>query len=105
MARQELKVTMNNGKEYIVKVTPRVEVNVELHFKIGLPSIQNDPHAEHVYYLGWAAMVVAKMYHSDFDAFLDELDDVDPIVEEEDPSDDGIDNPSIETRPSEQLSS
>lgn len=100
MSRQELKVTMADGKEYVVKVTPRVEVEIEKHFGIGLGTLQTDPHAEHVYYMGWSAMHVAKMYHNDFDTFLDDLEDVEPIKHEEDPNDDGVDNPLVTDQPS-----
>lgn len=102
MSRQKIKVIFADGKETEAKITPRAEVMFEQHYEVGLPSLENNPHAEYVYYLAWCSCVDSKMYHENFDTFLDSLEDVEML---EDPKDDGIDDPTSKDLPSEPLSS
>lgn len=79
MPRQRLKITYDDGRVVEAKVTPKVEVAVEKHFNIGLAAIQDDMHAEYLYYMGWAAVHHGGMEGDNFEKFLDKLEDVDLV--------------------------
>jgi len=80
----------NDGSKYEVKVTPKVEVAVEKHYKKGLKSLNDDAHAEHLYHMAWIALNYSGMLVNSpqsFDDFLNDLEDVEVITPEEDGED------------------
>jgi len=91
MARQKLKIIMENGDEFEVKVTPKVEVAVEKYFKIGMQSMGGDAHAEHLYYMAYIALHYMGKESRSFADFMNELEDVDVIKAT--PEDDDANDP------------
>jgi hypothetical protein len=65
--------------EVEVNVGPRAEVALERQYEI---AASDATHNEHVYYLAWAALHFAGLEPSEFDAFLDSIEDVNPVEEE-----------------------
>ena len=83
MARQRIKITYDDGKETIVKVTPKVEVQVEAHYGEGLGELGKQGRAENVYRLAWIASKAAGDFtFKDFDDFLEHLEDVEMLANE-----------------------
>lgn len=72
----KLKVTFVDGREEIVPAGPRAQVDLERHFKI---SVAEANKIEHVYYLAWTALTLQGKESKEFDAWLDDISDVDPI--------------------------
>lgn len=72
----------------VVPVTPRVAVNFERQFKIGLAkAFATEQRLEHMYYLGWEAMKAAGHVVKPFEGFLDSItrvefaeDDASPLA-------------------------
>ncbi len=79
MPRQKLKITFENGEEFEVKVTPKVEVAVEKYFKVGMQSMGSDAHAEHLYYMAYVALHHTGKENRSFEDFMNDLEDVDVV--------------------------
>ncbi len=90
MSRVKIKIEFTDGNKYEVKVTPKVEVAVEKHYKKGLKSLNDDAHAEHLYHMAWIALNYSGMSpdHDTFDMFLDRLEDVEVISPDENEGED-----------------
>ena len=70
---KRLTVTYQDGREVLVKASPRAQVMAERHFGRSLTDADK---VEEMFYLGWCAMTVAGIEHGDFESFLDRIDDV-----------------------------
>jgi hypothetical protein len=84
MALLKMKVAYADGRESVVVVTPRAQVETERHFK-GTDEAGNQRIASH-YYLAWASLFYTKQETNDFEAFLDvvaDVEEIDPKVEDE----------------------
>lgn len=61
----------------VVPITPRVAVNFERHFKVGLSkAFSTEERLEHMYWLGWEALRVSGRVVKPFEVFLDEVQQV-----------------------------
>jgi hypothetical protein len=68
-------VTKDGSRSY--PCTPKVQVDFERQFKIGIAkAFQEDQKVEHVYWLAWASQRAAGDVVKPFDAWLDEIVDV-----------------------------
>lgn len=81
MARQRIKLTMQNGDVHELVITPKVEVTIERELGVSAQAMQEDMHAEHLYRI---AFLTAKFAHKvkpdmTFDEFLDDLVDLDQL--------------------------
>jgi hypothetical protein len=72
----KLKVTYLDGRQVEVNAGPAAEVAVERKFAIAFSEISR---SEEFYYLAHAALFKAGKEPADFDAWLDLIEDVDPI--------------------------
>lgn len=79
MASQRLKVGYTDGREVEVIVRPKAMVEVERYYKVNLAS-EGDRRLEHLYYLGWAALHYSGKESNDFEAFLNEVSEVEDIT-------------------------
>jgi hypothetical protein len=79
MPRQKLKVVYLDGKEIEAKITPRAEVATERFFERGMAKLQDDAHAEHLYYLAWAALHYADKEPRAFEHFLSDIEDIEMV--------------------------
>lgn len=76
-----LTITMVDQEPATFRVTPKVQVEFERHFKVAIAgAFVNDPHVEHLYWLGHASMRSAGMVVKPFDGWLDGLESVKPEV-------------------------
>ena len=92
MISARAKITKSDGAVASYPVTPKVIVEFERHFKVGLQAaFLNDQHMEHTFWLGWKAEHLAGVVVKPFDSWLDEIID----VQLEDP---GADRPFGGTR-------
>lgn len=83
MAAKKVKITYQDERpEEIVKVLPRAQVMTEQHFN-GMNS--ENMHAIG-FHLGWAALNSLKKTTLDFETWLDQIEDVEVIDEEPDPT-------------------
>jgi hypothetical protein len=68
-------VTADGAQTYTV--TPKVQVDFERHFKTGIAkAFQEDLRVEQLYWLAWAATRAAGTVVKPFDAWLEEIIDV-----------------------------
>jgi hypothetical protein len=75
-----MKVSYNDGTDVVVRVSPKVQVQFERHFKKSMFDYGLSPLQEENFYLAWLALRDAgKDCPDDFEAFLDLIDDVDPV--------------------------
>lgn len=77
MAAKKLKITYADGREAIVKVTPRAQVDTERHIggdwaRMGILS---------AYYMGWSALRKLDSETPDFETWLDQVDDAEEVDE------------------------
>lgn len=81
-----MKVTMIGGEPVIVKVTPKVQVAAERHFKMAFTKLfaEDGISMEGVYWVAWKSMHAAGHVVKTFDLWLDELDSVETVSEESD---------------------
>jgi ribulose bisphosphate carboxylase small subunit len=78
----KLAVVTTAGELGEFTVTPKVQVEFERHFKIGVgKAFQQEQRVEHMYWLAWKAVHAAGHSVKPFDSWLDEVVDV-QIVEE-----------------------
>lgn len=91
MIALKLTVVTADGSESFA-VTPKVQVEFERQYKIGIArAFQDELKVEHIYWLAWKAMHYAGRVVKPFDSWLDEVVD----VQMEDP---GADRPFGGTR-------
>ena len=80
----QLNISKTDGTEQLVPVRPRTQVAYERHFKTQL---SNDIGMEQLYWLAWhSAGVVSK-----FDNWLDDVDGVTAVVDDDGEGDDPLD--------------
>lgn len=79
-AMSKIKVTYLDGRVEIVLAGPRAQVDLERHFKISLGEANK---LEHVYYLAWTALHLAGKEPREFDVWLDDLAEIDPLGDED----------------------
>jgi hypothetical protein len=79
-----LTVTMTGNDPVAVKVSPKVQVAAERHFKMPFARLfgEGNVSMEAVYWVGWKAMHAEGHVVKTFDIWLDELDSVDFVPEE-----------------------
>jgi hypothetical protein len=82
-----LGIIFNDGRTVTVTVPPAVQVAFERHYKVGIPSLENGLHLEHLYWLAFETLRKRGDATSDFDVWLDsvasltaEEGDTDPTV-------------------------
>ena len=63
-----------------VRITPKVQVMVEHHFDTSIVDLGR---VEHVYFMGWAALKAAGKDPGEFDAFLEQIEDVERVEAQE----------------------
>lgn len=74
----KLKVTYNDRREVLVLATPRAQVESERHFRgQGLTEINQ---VEAGYYLAWASLHYAGKEAADFEAWLNEISEVEQVA-------------------------
>jgi hypothetical protein len=84
---KKLTVTFTDGRDPVeTKITPRAQVTAERHFSCSIAAMD---HAEQIYYMVWASLHYSAREPRDFDSFLDVLNDIEPVKEDEQ-SDDPI---------------
>lgn len=76
--------TETGTKEY--PVTPRVEVDFERHWNVGIGKAFNDMRKEHVFHLAWLAVKASGETVKPFDGWLDTILSADILVEQDRPS-------------------
>jgi len=74
-----MKVTYNDGVEVVVRVTPKVQVQFERHFKRSMFDYGMAPLQEENFYIAWLAVTDAGKCSQEFEEWLDLIDDVDPV--------------------------
>lgn len=73
----KLAVVTTAGELGQFTVTPKVQVEFERHFKIGVgKAFQQEQRVEHMYWLAWKAVHAAGLNPKPFDSWLDEVVDV-----------------------------
>lgn len=87
MISMKVDVVTNTGTSRVA-ITPKVQVDFERHYKCGIAqAFGDDMRIEHVYYLAWKASVYAGQTTAQFDAWLDEVLDVEMVEDESGPLD------------------
>jgi ribulose bisphosphate carboxylase small subunit len=72
-----LRVVTSDGELGEFAVTPKVQVEFERHFKIGVgKAFQQEQRVEHMYWLAWKAVHAAGHAVKPFDSWLDDIVDV-----------------------------
>ncbi len=74
-----MKVIYNDGKETVVRVAPKAQVQFEQHFGRSMFDYGMSPTQEQNFYLAWLSLRVAGKDAPEFDEWLDLIDDVDPV--------------------------
>lgn len=73
----KLRVVTTEGELGEFVVTPKVQVEFERHFKIGVgKAFQQEQRVEHMYWLAWKAVHAAGHNVKPFDSWLDAVVDV-----------------------------
>lgn len=79
-------VTTVDGHTGTYRVTPRVQIDFERHFKMPIITAFSDaPAMEHLFWLGWKAAAVAGGTHDTFEGWLDTVEQVVPTGVDSDP--------------------
>lgn len=90
MIQLSIEVSTADGTTGSYRVTPRVQIDFERHFKMSIIAAFADaPAMEHLYWLGWRAMSVAGQTSDDFEAWLDAVRTVTPSGVESSPLTEG----------------
>lgn len=76
MAARVVKVTYQDGREETEKVYPRAQVMAEEHFG----GIKDGNAISFTYYLGWAALNIAKKETLDYETWLNKIEDVEDVT-------------------------
>ena len=78
----KLTVTMTGEPPVVVAVTPRVILDFEREFKVGLVgAMSNEMRLEQMFWLGWKSMHRAGHVVRPFDAWCEDLEDIELQVE------------------------
>ena len=67
----QLGIIYADGRTVTVTVPPAVQVAFERHFRVGIPTLENGLHLEHLYWLAWETLRKRGDAKSDFDVWLD----------------------------------
>lgn len=77
MISMKLDVVMRDGNTVPVMIGPKVQVEFEREFAMGIAkAFGEDMRMEHVYWLAWRAMRHVQKTSLDFDGWLDQVADV-----------------------------
>ena len=88
MHNLHLKITMADGRVIIAPATPRVIVNFERHFKTSMvKAMTEDQKLEHQLFIGWEACKAAGEVVKLFDTWLDEVQAVEFVWDNDTPKD------------------
>lgn len=79
MASKKVKVTYNDGRVEIVKVSPRANVMTEEYCN----GLRQERGILATYYMGWAGLNCAGRESLDFETWLNQIDDVEDAEDEE----------------------
>ena len=83
-----LKITPIDEPAYEVRITPRSAVGFERHFNMSLTrALAEEQRQEHVYYLAWEASRNTGHKVKLFDGWLDTIEKVEFVIENDDPKD------------------
>lgn len=66
-----LGIAYNDGRTVTVTIPPAVQVAFERHYKVGIPSMADGLHLEHLYWLAWETLRKRGDAPGDFDVWLD----------------------------------
>lgn len=88
MAKSSMLIRVHYGDGRVADAVagPKAQVMVERHFGTTIPKLTDGGGAEHGYYLAWAALTAAKRETREFDDFLDAIDDIEVLAEEDAPA-------------------
>lgn len=87
----KLAVVTTAGELGEFAVTPKVQVEFERHFKIGVgKAFQQEQRVEHMYWLAWKAVHAAGLNPKPFDSWLDEVVDVQMVEDKTGPLDETV---------------
>jgi hypothetical protein len=87
MARLQVAIEFNDGTKKIYPVTPKVEVEFERHYGVGLGKAFTDQRKEYLHHLGWMAQKASGEVVKVFDLWLDGIADTDVVLESTRPTD------------------
>jgi len=74
----KLKVTYADGRDLVILASPRAQVETERHFRgQGIAEMNQ---VEAGYHLAWASLYYAHRETSEFEAWLDEVSDVEDVT-------------------------
>lgn len=86
-----MKVTHNDGSEVVVRVSPKAQVQFERHFGKSMFDYGMRPSQEENFYLTWLAVRDAGLdAPGEFEAWLDLIDDVDPVSDTPEKPNEGV---------------
>lgn len=77
MIKMELAIEFVDGTTRDIAVRPITQVAFERHWKIGLASIGEDTHVEHLYWLAWDSLRKSGDRPPEFDPWLETVAAVD----------------------------
>lgn len=84
--KMDFEVVYADGRKVACSAKPKDFVAFERQYGKTFSAFANDPAMEWVYYLAWAALHRMRQEPADFDGFLDVVDDVTPVNDEETPA-------------------
>lgn len=86
MARLRVSVEFADGTERVYPVTPKVEVEFERHYGVGLGKAFQEQRKEHIHFLAWLAQKASGEVVKVFDLWLDGIANTDVLVGDENPT-------------------
>jgi len=82
MIAVKVRVTTDEGAQGEFIVTPKVQVEFERNFKVGIgKAFDNDLKMEHIYWLAWKSMHYAGRQVKPFDSWLDTVVTIEVVDE------------------------
>ena len=85
MISMKMDVVLTTGETVSIIVSPKVQVDFERHYKLGIANAfgGDEMRMEYVYYLAWKAMAHVGKTAKTFDDWLDDVADIEMIDDEE----------------------
>ncbi len=87
MIKIELKIEYVDGTTRSLSVRPITQVAFERHWKKGLAALGEDTHVEHLYWLAWDSLRKLGEKPVEFDPWLDTINAVDVVNQDDDEDD------------------
>lgn len=78
----ELLIVVDGVKHHIHEVRPADFVALERHFKISVPELGGRISFDHMCFLAWRALRRVGVDVGEYEAFVDRIDTVEPIVDD-----------------------